>query len=318
MTIEEKVASLYSSGADVRHFANLAHNIPGIVFIILAIFILVSGLGYKQKGLSLFYSGFLFIFTVIFLLYFFLSKGIENIITLTQIVLYFPEISIHLVQAAAAIFGSLVEFLYFKGAIKNKLAVLGFPAMLVVIGYTNILHPHGPIHTESDMFFHSLLGAVMTLSGTFLIINRLMKGLYSRTFLILGVITMLIFGYMFVIYREIPNAYEYAFPVKNTSVSNNFVDVGSSGIVYIYSDRVTPQNIKIKSGGKLVFIQVDSSWHDLESGPHPAHTEYPPLNIGFLKMGESRTVDFPNPGEHGFHDHIHENNPKFQGNILVY
>lgn len=122
-------------------------------------------------------------------------------------------------------------------------------------------------------------------------------------------------GIMFAVYKDSPIAYEYAFPQKDLS---NYIDVGSYGTIYIYNDHVAPQDIKIKAGGIVKFVQVDGSWHDIASGPHPTHTEYPPLNIGFLKIGETHEVIFPKAGNFGFHDHIYDVDIKLQGKILVY
>lgn len=316
MTIEETVASLYTSPEEVRYIANIAHNIPGFVFIIAGVLILLAGLGYRKTLLTYSYAGLLFVFSTLFTSYIFVSNGIGNTVAMTQAIWHYPEISIHLVQSFAVITGSLFELLHLRRIVKNKLALLAFPALFIVLGYTNILHPHGPIHNEQHAFFHSLLGGVQLAVGIFLIIHRLLEGMRSRVFLVLGVCGILISSLMLFTYREAPNAYEYTFPAKASSVKD-YVDLGSTGVVYIYKDYIVPQNIKIKKGGRVKFILIEESWHDMASGPHPLHTDYPPLNIGFLKTGESKIVTFPETGLHGFHDHINENNEKLQGTIMV-
>ena len=95
-------------------------------------------------------------------------------------------------------------------------------------------------------------------------------------------------------------------------------DLGNKTAIYITSQGVTPQNIRIKKGGEVIFYQLDSSLHDMNSGPHPTHTEYPPLNIGILKQDESKTVIMRDLGVYGFHDHINDSDPIFQGQIEVY
>jgi hypothetical protein len=317
MTLTEKVASLFSSAAEVRQIANLSHSIPGTVFIIVVILMLVAGFGYRTRVLTYTYSLLLLIFSTVFTGYIFLMKGLQNLPRMVEVVMAYPEISVHLIQSAAAIIGGLVEFLYAKKVLKNKLFELVFPAIFIVIGYTNILHPHGPIHDENHASFHALLGSIMVLSGIFLIISRLTKQRTAKVFLVLGVITVVGFCGMLIMYKESPEAYEYAFPTKKAPLANDFIDMGTMGTIYLYKDHVTPQHIQIKKGGKVLFVEVDDSVHDFASGPHPAHTEYPPLNIGYLKKGEAATVDFPAPGLHGFHDHVNDDNENLMGEILV-
>jgi plastocyanin len=317
MTFEEIVASLYGSAAEIRYLADLAHIIPGFVYVFAAALILFAGLGWRKKQLTLFYSFMLIVLAVVFNMYIFLEHGIENAATTLMLVLAFPEISIHLVQSAAAIGGSLVEMAYITGKIRYRLAALVFPLHFIIIGYTNILHPHGPIHNEDHTFFHALMGAIMVSAGLFLIINRLLEGRLARVMLVLGVANIIGFSAMLISFRESSDAYEYAFPVTTTIGTANAVNVGTHGIIYMYDDYLVPQEISIAAGGTVTFIQVSDSWHDINSGPHPTHEEYPPLNIGFMRKGESRSITFLEPGVHGFHDHLDEEDEDLNGLIVV-
>jgi hypothetical protein len=51
----------------------------------------------------------------------------------------------------------------------------------------------------------------------------------------------------------------------------------------------------------------DSIPHDMDSDPHPAHTDCPSLNIGVIGPGQTRTSGAQNTARAcGMHDH---NNP---------
>jgi plastocyanin len=317
MTTEETVASLYESAAEIRMIADLAHIIPGFIYILVAMLILLAGLGWRKNQMTILYSLGLIILAIAFNLYIYLEHGIENTATVIALVFAFPEISIHLVQSAATIGGSLVEIAVITGRLKNRLALLVFPAHFIVIGYTNILHPHGPLHNEDQAFFHALLGSVMVLAGLFLIIQRLLDGMLARVVLICGALSVIGFSVMLISFREAPNAYEYAFPASATFDTSGAVNAGVHGVIYMYDDYLVPQNISIAAGGTVTFIQVSDSWHDINSGPHPTHEEYPPLNVGFMRKGEARSVEFPEPGVHGFHDHLQEENDQLNGLIEV-
>ncbi len=67
-----------------------------------------------------------------------------------------------------------------------------------------------------------------------------------------------------------------------------------------------------------MFVFRGNKYHEISSGPHPTHSEYLPLNLGVLKQGDVKIVNFPTPGLYGFHDHLYESSPKpLQGTILV-
>jgi hypothetical protein len=52
---------------------------------------------------------------------------------------------------------------------------------------------------------------------------------------------------------------------------------------------VTPKNIIVPLGSQVTFINNDNRSHDMESNPHPEHTDCPALaQVGFLTPGQSR------------------------------
>ena len=59
--------------------------------------------------------------------------------------------------------------------------------------------------------------------------------------------------------------------------------------------------------------------HDMQSDPHPDHTDCPPMaSIGFLTTGQQRTSgNFNTARTCGFHDHDDENNTGLQGRIII-
>lgn len=182
MTIQEKAQFLFGSAEEVRRLAYLAHNVPGYFLIVAAILLFIAGLGIYRKKLTYGYNFLLLFISIVFTGFIFLSKGVQNLPMVTQLVFTYPEISVHLIMVVVVIFGTTLEILYEKGVLKNKLFNLSFPFVLLALGYINILHPHAPIHTESDMLIHSIMGTLLTISGLFIVINRLTKGMASKVF----------------------------------------------------------------------------------------------------------------------------------------
>ena len=90
-------------------------------------------------------------------------------------------------------------------------------------------------------------------------------------------------------------------------------------VVTITNNGVSPSNVRIPVGGTVRFMNQSSSFHDVESDPHPVHTDCPPINqVGLLAAGQSRqTGTFGSARTCGYHDHLDPLNPAFQGTITV-
>ena len=82
---------------------------------------------------------------------------------------------------------------------------------------------------------------------------------------------------------------------------------------------VSPKNIQIQAGERVLFVNNDDVVHDMSSDDHPAHLECPELNqVGFLSPGQSReTGNFVTARTCGFHDHLDDQNPDLLGNIII-
>lgn len=80
------------------------------------------------------------------------------------------------------------------------------------------------------------------------------------------------------------------------------------------SSGFDPQTLSIKSGETIVWVNADTNNIYLASDPHPSHTDYPALNLGIVKPGESVSLMFPTAGTYKYHDHL---NPSHRGTIIV-
>lgn len=105
------------------------------------------------------------------------------------------------------------------------------------------------------------------------------------------------------------------------------VVVGSTGAVGAIGATITigansavsPSQVTIAVGQSVTFVNSDIRSHDMESDPHPAHTDCPSIaNIGLLQPGQSRsTFGFSNTGSCGFHDHNNSDSAGLKGHIVV-
>ena len=97
-------------------------------------------------------------------------------------------------------------------------------------------------------------------------------------------------------------------PSQDTSqnISQNVVKITSSGF--------EPQEITIKAGESVTWENDDTTPHQVMSAVHPTHLVYPPLNIGLINPGESKSLVFPEAGTYKYHDHL---NPTLTGQVVV-
>lgn len=91
-----------------------------------------------------------------------------------------------------------------------------------------------------------------------------------------------------------------------TNEEKNVITIGDTGFL--------PQNITIKVGETVTWVNTDTANHTVDSASHPAHTAYPQLNLGIIKPGTKASLSFPKAGTYKYHDHL---NPSLTGTITV-
>lgn len=89
--------------------------------------------------------------------------------------------------------------------------------------------------------------------------------------------------------------------------------------ITISNNSVSPKNIAVTRGSQVTFVNNDSRPHDMNSNPHPEHTDCPEINqVGFLNPGQSRqTGNLNTVRTCGFHDHENDANANLQGTITI-
>ena len=82
---------------------------------------------------------------------------------------------------------------------------------------------------------------------------------------------------------------------------------------------VDPKTVTIAVGQSVTFINADTRVHEMDSDPHPQHTQCPPINaVGFIQPGQTKLTNaFSTAVSCGFHDHGDSANTGLQGRINV-
>jgi len=94
---------------------------------------------------------------------------------------------------------------------------------------------------------------------------------------------------------------------------------GSTFTVTIANNAVSPQSLSVPRGSRVTFVNNDSRTHEIDSDPHPTHTDCPEINqIGFLSPGQSHETAALNVARVcGYHDHEQPDTRSLQGTITI-
>ena len=88
--------------------------------------------------------------------------------------------------------------------------------------------------------------------------------------------------------------------------------------ITLTSAGASPRDITVAVGSRVTFINNDSQPHDMDSNPHPEHTDCPALNVGFINAGQQGvTLNLTTARTCGFHDHNQPSNTNYQGVIRI-
>jgi plastocyanin len=92
----------------------------------------------------------------------------------------------------------------------------------------------------------------------------------------------------------------------------------SAATITITATGVSPSTVTVSAGSRVTFVNSDSRPHDMNSDPHPEHTDCPEINVGFLAAGQSGTTQNLNRVRTcGFHDHNQPDVRSLQGTIRI-
>ena len=94
---------------------------------------------------------------------------------------------------------------------------------------------------------------------------------------------------------------------------------GGTVTVTIANNAVAPQSVTVPRGSRVTFVNNDGRVHDIESDPHPTHTDCPEINqVGFLSPGQSHQTGALNAARVcGYHDHDQPDTRSLQGTITI-
>jgi hypothetical protein len=106
---------------------------------------------------------------------------------------------------------------------------------------------------------------------------------------------------------------------SSTGPSGSCTPSTNANTLVIENNAICPQALTLTRGSQLTILNADSRTHEMDSDPHPEHTDCPELNqIGFLNPGQSRQSGNLNTARKcGLHDHSNPDNASLRATITI-
>ena len=93
----------------------------------------------------------------------------------------------------------------------------------------------------------------------------------------------------------------------------------SANTLVIQNNSICPQALTVARGTQITVLNSDSRIHEMDSDPHPEHTDCPELNqIGHLEPSQSRQSGNLNTARKcGMHDHTNPDITSLRATITI-
>ncbi|MGH9142948.1 MAG: hypothetical protein ACRD2I_17585 [Vicinamibacterales bacterium] len=108
-------------------------------------------------------------------------------------------------------------------------------------------------------------------------------------------------------------------PSSAAGPTGGCVPSSSPNTLVIQNNTICPQTLTVSRGAQVTVLNSDSRTHEMDSDPHPEHTDCPELNqIGFLNPGQSRLSGNLNTARKcGMHDHTSPDTASLKATITI-
>ena len=106
---------------------------------------------------------------------------------------------------------------------------------------------------------------------------------------------------------------------SSTSPSGACTPSTSANTLVIQNNTICPAALTVSRGTQVTILNSDSRTHEMDSDPHPEHTDCPELNqIGFLNPGQSRQSGNLNTARKcGMHGHASPDTASLKATITI-
>jgi plastocyanin len=103
-------------------------------------------------------------------------------------------------------------------------------------------------------------------------------------------------------------------PSSAASSSPSAAATAADVTLHYTASGFSPASVTVPAGHKLIVKNDSSATIQVDSDPHPQHTDNPQLNIGTISPGASSSVTLTRTGTWGIHNHL---DPAVRGTVVV-
>lgn len=91
---------------------------------------------------------------------------------------------------------------------------------------------------------------------------------------------------------------------NNSQTNSSQNNQTSTPTITYTANGFSPASTTVKSGSMVTFQNNSSTDIQVDSNPHPIHTDDTDLNVGLISPGQSKTATLTKVGSFGFHNHL--------------
>jgi hypothetical protein len=104
-----------------------------------------------------------------------------------------------------------------------------------------------------------------------------------------------------------------------TTPSGGCTPSSNPNTLVIQNNTICPQTLTVTRGSQVTVVNSDSRAHEMDSDPHPEHTDCPELNqIGHLEPNQTRQSGNLNTARRcGMHDHTSPDTAGLRATITI-
>ncbi len=122
------------------------------------------------------------------------------------------------------------------------------------------------------------------------------------------IIAVVIVGGIFFFAKQNPNT------SNSTPTPTATQQAENATVITLTKTGFTPNNITVKAGTTVKWVNNSGAVGQVDSDPHPVHTSYPAMNFQPFSEGSSVELVFDKAGTYHYHNHL---NPSQTGTITV-
>ena len=101
---------------------------------------------------------------------------------------------------------------------------------------------------------------------------------------------------------------------SHTQISEAVTSPNIPNSITFDGSTFSPAVLTVRTGTTVTIKNTSSADVQMDSNPHPIHTDDTDLNVGLVSPGQSQTFMVVKKGSFGYHDHL---DPSIQGTITI-